>query len=152
MRRVSRALRSQSDVRADTRGVAVVPIAPELLMTLAGGTASAAGQQIWTSLRDLVRRRTAGSRGEDAAPGGEDQWRALDAARDDARRARELAEVLALGARQDPAFAQALEDWRRQAEAAREGATGDVHNTVSGGTQTNVLQARDIHGSVNFGG
>ena len=137
-------------------GVAVDPIAPELLMTLAGGAASAAGQQLWTSLRDLVRRRSraAAADGEDLTPEGEEQWRALDEASDDARRARELAEVLARRARQDPAFAEALQLWRRQAEAAREETTGrgDVNNTVSGGTQTNVVQARDIHGSLNFGG
>lgn len=124
-------------------------IAPELLMALAGGTAGAAGQQIWTSLRDLVRRRP-----QDEDPVGEGELTALDEATDDERRARELAEALALRAHQDLAFAQALAAWRREAEALELTPTGsgDVHNEISGGTvHGNVVQARDIHGSIHRG-
>ncbi|NEC85177.1 hypothetical protein [Streptomyces sp. SID12501] len=126
------------------------PIAPELLMTLAGGTAGAAGQQIWASLRDLVRRRpTAGE------PRGEGELTSLDEAADSTTRARQLADVLALCAQQDPAFAQALDTWRREAEAldgTRTGA-GDVRNEISGGTfQGPVVQARDINGPLYLGG
>jgi hypothetical protein len=114
-------------------------IAPELLMALAGGTAGAAGQQIWASLRDLVSRRPSGQ-----SPEGEAELTALGTAADDAQRAG-----------QDPAFAQALATWRRQAEAwdeARTGA-GDVHNEITGGTfQGPVVQARDINGPLTFGG
>ncbi|OLZ64072.1 hypothetical protein AV521_36665 [Streptomyces sp. IMTB 2501] len=124
-------------------------IAPELLMALAGGTAGAAGEQIWTSLRDLVRRRHSG--GE---PGDQSELTALAEAPGNAERATELAEVLARRARQDPAFAQALAAWRREAEALEGTRTGsgDVRNVVSGGTQTTVIQARDVHGSINLGG
>ncbi|MFF2406920.1 hypothetical protein [Streptomyces sp. NPDC058092] len=125
------------------------PIAPELLMAFAGGTAGAAGEQIWTSLRNLVRRRPS-----DGEPYGEGELTALAEAADSAERATALAEVLALRARQDPAFAEALAAWRREAEAlegTRTGA-GDVSNVISGGTQSNVVQARDVHGSINFGG
>ncbi|WP_105973053.1 hypothetical protein [Streptomyces geranii] len=126
------------------------PIAPELLMALAGGTAGAAGQQIWASLRDLVRRRS--PVGE---PRGEGELTSLGEAADSPTRARELAEVLALRARQDPAFAQALDTWRREAEAldgTRTG-SGDVRNEISGGTvQGPVVQARDINGPLHFGG
>ncbi len=63
--------------------------------------------------------------------------------------------MLAERARQDPAFARALETWRHRAEAwdqARTGA-GDVHNEISGGTfQGPVVQARDINGPLTFGG
>ncbi|WP_414166444.1 hypothetical protein ACMATS_00665 [Streptoverticillium reticulum] len=124
-------------------------IAPELLMALAGGTAGAAGEQIWTSLRDLVGRRRSG--GE---PGDQGELTALAEAPGNEKRATELAAVLALRARQDPAFAQALAAWRREAEALegpRTGA-GDVHNEVSGGTQNTVVQMRDVHGSITFGG
>jgi hypothetical protein len=127
----------------------VVPSAPELLMALAGGTAGAAGEQIWMSLRNLVRRRPS-----DAEAYGEGELTALDQAADSTERATELAEALALRARQDPAFAEALAAWRREAEAlegTRTGA-GDVRNVVSGGTQGTVVQARDVHGSINFGG
>jgi hypothetical protein len=124
-------------------------IAPELLMALAGGTAGALGEQIWASLRDLVTRRPSG--GE---PVGDGELTALASAADSTERARELSETLTLRARQDPAFAQALMAWRREAEAldgTRTGA-GDVHNEISGGTQGTVVQARDIGGSINFGG
>lgn len=125
-------------------------IAPDLLMALAGGTAGAAGQQIWASLRDLVRRRPSGQ-----GPSGEEELTGLDTAADDAERAGELAAVLEERARQDPAFAQALATWRRRAQAwddARTGA-GDVRNEISGGTfQGPVVQARDINGPMTFGG
>lgn len=131
------------------------PIAPTLFMALAGGTAGAAGQQLWTSLRDLVRRPFA----HQEAPGGEGELETFlgtpenSAERD--RRARELAEVLTLRARQDPDFAKALTIWQRDAEQAtgpRTG-TGDVHNENSGGTvHGNLLQARDINGPITFGG
>jgi hypothetical protein len=127
----------------------VVPIAPELLMALAGGTAGAAGEQIWTSLRNLVRRRPSDGERYD-----EGELTALAEAPDSSERAVELAQALALRARQDPAFAEALAAWRREAEAlegARTGA-GDVRNVVSGGTQSTVIQARDVHGSINLGG
>ncbi|MER6070853.1 hypothetical protein ACFYZB_28695 [Streptomyces sp. NPDC001852] len=125
-------------------------IAPELLMALASGTAGAAGEQIWTSLRDLVRRWRSGAE----QSGDQRELTALAEAPDNPERAAELAEVLARRARQDPAFAQALAAWRREAEAlegTRTG-TGDVHNTISGGTQNTVVQARDVHGSINLGG
>ncbi|SEC79816.1 hypothetical protein [Streptomyces sp. KS_5] len=124
------------------------PIAPELLMAVAGGTAGAAGQQIWTALRDLVRRRGSGEE-----PSGEGELTALAQQSDSAERARQLAETLALRARQDPAFAEALAAWRREAETLVPNRTGsgDVRNEVSGTVHGNVVQARDIHGSIRFG-
>ena len=124
-------------------------VTPELLLSLAGGTASAAGQQIWTSLRDLVRRRPA--TGE---PRGETELTALAMGREDLERARQLAEALAVRAQQDPAFAQALQEWRHQAEAvgSLHAATGDIHNEISGGEiHGSAVQSRDINGSLHFG-
>ncbi|MDO0924267.1 hypothetical protein QQY24_02125 [Streptomyces sp. TG1A-8] len=124
-------------------------VAPELLMALAGGTAGAAGQQLWASLRDLVRRRPT------ADPvGGEDELTALEEASDSPEQARGLARALAVRAGEDPAFARELAAWRREAEAGTTVRTGegDVRNTVSGGTQTTVVQARDVHGSLHIGG
>ncbi|GKQ35856.1 hypothetical protein [Streptomyces sp. A012304] len=126
------------------------PIAPELLMALASGTAGAAGQQIWFALRDLVGRRP----DPEGAPDGEGELVALDEAADSMDRARELAGTLAERARQDPAFARALETWRREAEALPElrTGTGEVRNEISGGTfQGAVVQARDINGPLHFG-
>ena len=126
------------------------PIAPELLMALAGGTASAAGQQIWTSLRDLVRRRP-----PSGEPLGEGALTALAQASDDTARARELADVLALRARQDPAFGPALQSVRREAEAIEpaRSRSGDVHNEISGTATIHgtVVQAGDINGPLNLG-
>ncbi|MFD7135302.1 hypothetical protein [Streptomyces sp. NPDC059894] len=139
-----------------TGEVAVEPIAPALLMALAGGTAGAAGQQLWASLRALVRARPTSGEGRGTAgePRGEEELAALDEASDDAARARELAGTLALRARQDPAFARALETWRHEAEALPELRTGagDVSNEISGGTfHGTVVQARDINGPLHFG-
>ncbi|MFF5844018.1 hypothetical protein ACIP4T_26935 [Streptomyces massasporeus] len=123
-------------------------IAPELLMALAGGTAGAAGQQIWASLRGLVRRRPEG-----AEVSGEAELAALDEASDDGDRARKLAEVLMLRAQQDPAFARALDAWRREAEAldAKRTGAGDVHSEISGGDfHGPVVVSRDIN-ELHFG-
>lgn len=124
------------------------PIAPELLMALAGGTAGAAGQQIWASLRDLVTRRSSGGQAC-----GEGELAALAQTADSDERARELAEALALRARQDPAFATALHAWRMRAEEPAPASTGsgDVHNEAGGTVHGNLVQARDIHGSIHFG-
>ncbi|WP_328872821.1 hypothetical protein OHT76_23445 [Streptomyces sp. NBC_00287] len=124
-------------------------IAPELLMALASGTAGAAGQQIWEKLRSLVRRRP-----DPEAPSGEGELVALGEAADDSERAHELANVLALRAAQDPAFAQALESWRQEAEAWDRAPTGsgDVHNEITGGDfKGPVFQGRDFNGPMNFG-
>ncbi|QFR01164.1 hypothetical protein F9278_38870 [Streptomyces phaeolivaceus] len=125
------------------------PIAPELLMALAGGTAGAAGQQIWASLRELVSRRP---RGEEAH--GEGELNALARTADDTARARELADVLTLRAARDAAFATALDAWRGRAEALAAPpatGTGDVRNEVGGTVHGPLIQARDIHGSIHLG-
>ncbi|MEU1820292.1 hypothetical protein ABZ543_34710 [Streptomyces roseifaciens] len=126
------------------------PIAPELLMALASGTAGAAGRQIWLALRNLIGRRSDPVGG----PDGEGELVALDETPGSVDRARELAQALAERARQDPAFACALEIWRREAKALPElrTGTGEVRNEISGGTfQGAVVQARDINGPLSFG-
>jgi hypothetical protein len=61
-----------------------------------------------------------------------------------------LAEVLLARADGDPGFAGALQDWWDQAGPLRE-KTGNVTNTISGGTQYGpVLQGRDFTG-LTFG-
>lgn len=125
------------------------PIAPELLMALAGGTAGAAGQQIWTSLRELVTRRRSGG-----APQGEGELMALAQAADSDERAIELAEVLRLRAEDDSGFARAIQSLLTDSEKLHFTSTGsgDVRNEISGGTvHGNVVQARDVHGSIHFG-
>ncbi|MFF7749050.1 hypothetical protein ACFZCP_07285 [Streptomyces sp. NPDC007971] len=124
------------------------PIAPELLTALASGTAGAAGQQMWTALRDLVRRRT------DVEPNGMGELTALAAAVGSAERAalaERLAQVLAERAGRDSVFADALRAWRQDARDVVRTGSGDVHNEVSGGRQQTVIQARDVHGGINLG-
>lgn len=125
------------------------PIAPELLMALAEGTAGAAGRQLWTSLREMVGRSVARQGTEDD----EGELEAFLGVRGDSAerepRARELAAALALRAQQDQDFAHALTIWRRNAERAT--GSGDVSNVISGGTvHRNVIQARDISGPITF--
>ncbi|WP_234383192.1 hypothetical protein [Streptomyces dysideae] len=118
-------------------------------MALASGTAGAAGQQIWASLRDLVARRR---RGEAAGDEGELEVPAEPPRSEE--RAHQLAEVLNERAEQDPDFARALDIWRRRAsaEAGIRTGPGEVRNVISGGTQSTVVQARDINGPLTFGG
>ncbi|GGX34602.1 hypothetical protein [Streptomyces lomondensis] len=120
------------------------PITAGLLVALASGTAGAAGEQIWASLRDLVTRGRSRS-GEDEPAVPAEPPRTQD-------RAGQLAALLNERAGQDPDFAAALEIWRRRADAEVAARSGDVHNEISGGTQGTVIQGRDFHGGITFGG
>ncbi|PTH87553.1 hypothetical protein C9J60_11480 [Streptomyces sp. A244] len=120
------------------------PITAGLLVALASGTAGAAGEQIWASLRELVTRR--GSRAGEEEPAVPAEPPRTE------ERAGRLAALLNDRAGQDPDFAAALEIWRRRADAEVSSPSGDVHNEISGGTQTTVIQGRDIHGDITIGG
>ncbi|MGW5970144.1 hypothetical protein [Streptomyces sp. NPDC055186] len=74
----------------------------------------------------------------------------LEGSPQDTGRAQALADALRRRADHDQDFARSLTAWLNEASAAPTGA-GDVHNTVSGGSQGNLLQARDLHGAVTFG-
>ncbi|WP_329219448.1 hypothetical protein OG352_23160 [Streptomyces sp. NBC_01485] len=113
-------------------------------MAFAGGTASAAGQQAWQSLRALVLRRPEGERD------GQHELTALAEDPGSAERARELAAALAARAEEDPGFAQRLEAWRQEAKAVWTGA-GDVSNELSGTAHGPVIMGRDFNGPVNLG-
>ncbi|WP_234334788.1 hypothetical protein [Streptomyces sp. NRRL S-118] len=120
-----------------------------MLLALAGGAGSAAGQQMWTGLSALVRRPF--GRGGDVGGSGESQLLALEQAPDE-ERARDLAAVLTARAEADPVFAQALAAWRQET-IARMPSTGqgDVHSTVWGGRQNTVVTGRDFSGPLSFG-
>ncbi|WP_431964794.1 hypothetical protein [Actinacidiphila sp. bgisy160] len=133
-------------------------IAADLLMALASGTAGAAGQQAWTSLRDLVRRRTTADAGREApgevqeVPSGEEEFTALDEDAGSVERARALARALALRATYDDTFRERFAAWRGAAEdaaAARTG-SGNTDNSVTGGRQGTVIMGRDFHGPITF--
>ncbi|MFF9869630.1 hypothetical protein ACF1G0_30260 [Streptomyces sp. NPDC013953] len=125
------------------------PVSAALLLALAGGAGSAAGQQMWTGLSTLVRRPF--GRGGDAGGSGESQLLALEQAPDE-ERAQDLAAVLTARAEADPVFAQALAAWRQET-VARVPSTGqgDVHSTVWGGRQNAVVTGRDFSGPLSFG-
>jgi hypothetical protein len=102
----------------------------------------------------LVRRPGQGGKGRggalSAAPSGEAELTALQAAPGDQHKAVALAEVLLTRAEGDLGFGQALREWWEQAAPVRE-KTGDVTNTISGGTFSGpVLQGRDFTG-LTFG-
>lgn len=130
-------------------------MAADLLMALASGTAGAAGQNLWERLRALAQRspaRQPGAARGDGEPTVGELVVALDEDASDEQRAARLAECLALRARQDPAFAEALALWRREAEQLSAASTGGgtQHQEVSGGTQHNVVFTRDVHGSITL--
>jgi hypothetical protein len=108
-----------------------------VLMRVAEGVGGEAGQAAWAGLSSLARRALGR---EPARPPATDE-----------AGARELAAELLERARRDPEFATELRAWF--AEAERVGG-GNVENVISGDAQVQgpVVQARDIHGSISFGG
>ncbi|MBT2674374.1 hypothetical protein J7E95_26900 [Streptomyces sp. ISL-14] len=132
-------------------------ISVELLMAVAGGTAGAAGQQAWQSLRTLVMRRPegdgAGGRAAAAEAGGQAELTALAGEPGSSERAGELAAALAERAGREPGFARQLETWRQKAEAVRGAQTGagDVHSKFSGTANGPVIMGRDFNAPINFG-
>ncbi|MEU5509057.1 hypothetical protein ACFTZ8_10195 [Streptomyces fungicidicus] len=125
------------------------PIPEELLMALAGGAAGSAGQQIWQSLRGLVRREPAvGGRPPESSAEGE--LALLEQHPDEAERARELAAALHRRAELDPAFADALTRWQAEGERAHRATGAAATFEVSGGTQHSVVMAQNVHGDITL--
>ncbi|MET8454399.1 hypothetical protein [Streptomyces sp. NPDC005209] len=126
------------------------PISVALLGALAGGAGGELGRQAWAGLTTLVRRPF--TRGQDesaqapAISSGETELVRLREAPGDAARAHALSTALAVRAAVDAGFSSGLQQWHEQAKLVRTG-DGDVHNTISGGTQyAPVLQGRDFSG------
>ena len=83
-------------------------------------------------------------------PTGENELANLEQAPADEQKAVALAEVLLTRAGADTEFRRELEAWWAQAEPVRV-SSGNVTNTISGGTQQGpVLQGRDFRG-LTFG-
>ncbi|MFF2597975.1 hypothetical protein ACFVVB_02705 [Streptomyces californicus] len=112
------------------------------LVALASGAGGAAGTQLWAGLVALVSR----SNGAGAS-----ELEELERAPENGTAAEALAGVLMTRADGDPQFARELHAWEAERERLLAGSEGSVNNTVSGGRQGNVLQAREIHGGVSFG-
>lgn len=124
-----------------------------VLAAIAGGAGGALGSQLWKGLSALVRRplRHAHVAGEATAalPSGSAELAALEQAPADQQRALALAEVLVARADADSQFRDGLQAWWEQAGQLH--ISGDVTNTVSGGTfHGPVLQGRDLTG-LTFG-
>jgi hypothetical protein len=125
-----------------------------VLLAVATGVSEALGGQLWAGVVSLVRRPLHGGRepaGELSAPqSGKAELTALQGSPSDQVTAVALAEILLTRADGDPGFKQALREWWEQAAPVRE-KTGNVENTISGGTQHGpVLQGRDFTG-LTFG-
>ncbi|MFF6781313.1 hypothetical protein [Streptomyces sp. NPDC012510] len=117
------------------------PITAGLLVAFADGTAGPAGEQVWARLRELVASRQTD---------GQDTWELAAEAPLSAERARRLADLLNRSAERDPDFAGALAAWRRSVDDVT--APGVAHNTVSGGTQSVVVQGHHFQGDIHYGG
>lgn len=117
------------------------PISVDALTALiVRAAAGEAGKNAWAGLLTLARRAFKRSH---AAQGALEQ-----AASGDREAAGQAAEHLVAQSRLDPAVAEALSAWVTD---ARSGAS-EVINTISGEAriQGNVVQARDIDGSITF--
>ncbi|OAR25176.1 hypothetical protein A8W25_05850 [Streptomyces sp. ERV7] len=126
------------------------PVSTALLAELAGGAGGALGHQAWLGLTALVRRPFGhdhdASAQDPAVSTGEAELIRLQAEPGDTARAQALSTALATRAAVDPEFSTDLRQWNEQVESMRT-RDGDVHNTVSGGTQYgHVLQGRDFSG------
>ncbi|MEY9997484.1 hypothetical protein ABIE67_009603 [Streptomyces sp. V4I8] len=124
------------------------PISVGLLAALAGGAGGELGRQVWAGLSALVRRPF--RRGQDtevpAGGSGEAELVELEGAPDDPARAQALSAALAVRAGLDADFRTGLQQWHEQAKLVRTG-DGEVHNSISGGTQNGpVLLGRDFSG------
>ncbi|WSW77076.1 hypothetical protein OG390_31790 [Streptomyces sp. NBC_00996] len=126
------------------------PISVALLAALAGGAGGELGRQAWAGLTTLVRRPF--TRGQDesaqapAVSSGETELVRLQEDPGDSARAQALSTALSVRAAVDAEFTADLRQWHEQAKLVRTG-DGDVHNTISGGTQHGpVLQGRDFSG------
>jgi len=122
-----------------------------IAVTLATKTAeglAAGGRAAFEALTRLVRRRFADRASTQAALA--ETEGAADAAK--AARIEILRQALAQAVADDPAFEAELRDrWRALSPHLSTG-DGGVINSVAGTVEGNVVQARDVHGGISFGG
>jgi hypothetical protein len=122
-----------------------------VLLAIISGAGGELGSRLWEGVVSLVRRpfhHQPAISGDAAAaavvPAGETELAALQQAPGDQHKAVALAEALLARSGTDGEFRQALESWWQQAGPIRAN-TGNVANTISGGTQQGpVLQGRDF--------
>jgi hypothetical protein len=122
-----------------------------IAVTLATKTAeglAGAGRAAFEALARLVRRRFADRASTQAAL--TETEAGTDLAKD--VRIEILREALAQAVADDPALEAELRDqWRALSPHLSTG-EGGVINSVAGTVEGNVVQARDVHGGISFGG
>lgn len=122
-----------------------------LLPRLADGALGEAGKQAWDALVRLVARAR---RPEAQAPAVEPgvALTELEAHPGDSARAEAAGRTLERLAAADREFAAALREWRAGTDRLiREADAGNV-NVIRGDVHGHVVQARDVRGSISFGG
>jgi len=122
-----------------------------IAVTLATKTAeglAAGGRAAFEALAGLVRRRFAGRASAQAAL--DETEAGDDATKDD--RIDVLREALAQAVSDDPAFEAELRAQWRALSPHLNASDGGVINSVAGTVEGNVVQARDVHGGISFGG
>lgn len=118
------------------------PITAAALAALAGSMGTEAGRNAWLGLTALVQRPFRRGAAVPSTSSGELEVAALESEPADPVRAQALATALGVRAALDSEFRTHLDEWWRQAQAMR---GGDVHNSISGGTQSGpVVQGRDF--------
>jgi hypothetical protein len=123
--------------------IITVPMLVSALTKALDSAAGEAGKKAWSALSALLtkhRRQDSGEADAQAAP----------LLRADVRDIEAFAQHLATLAATDPALTQSLHDWAAETTVTCAGSDNTV-NTISGTVHGNVVQARDVSGSVNFG-
>jgi hypothetical protein len=118
----------------------VIPALTTMISALVGGAAGEAGKSAWAALAALVRRRFA-----------HDQDAVEAVERPGMTTPEDLARLLAERAASDPDFEAALSRWMSETKPVVR-SDRIVMNSVHGDVSGMVVQAGDIHGSINFGG
>ena len=124
-----------------------------IAVTLATKTAegvAAGGRAAFEALARLVRRRFAGRPSARVALADSEALTGADSLRE--IRIEILREALAQAVADDPAFEAELREPWQALSTHLNASEGGVINSVSGTVEGNVVQARDIHGGISFGG
>jgi hypothetical protein len=99
-----------------------------------------------TSLYELVKRKFAGRKDDEAALAALAALAAADGAAPESAEVATLAAHLAVAEKEDPAFGAELRNTWQQVDVGE----GGVVNQVTGNVSGKVVQARDIGGGVSF--
>jgi hypothetical protein len=124
------------------------------VVAAANSAGGEAGRQAWSSLVAVVRRalgRREATQAEEAVVEAVEAVEALGEPAEAA--AASLRDLVLTWAHEDSGFLAELADWRREHAAVLEARDDSVTNIIGGNAtvQGPVIQARDIHGGIDFG-